>query len=161
MADDAIKELAALVRQSTIVFRKGDVITVEEKGDLRVISIDNFPPIPSHGEWIDCHFVGVGFTEMAADKEQFAGILSKALDSPGCYGPMPAETLEGGPSYINVGGWIGDQTLAFQLMALMEHYGMGEVVTPAKLHITGEQADQLAGGGMIYIAKFKREMVDV
>jgi len=65
------------------------------------------------------------------------------------------ERLAGGPSYIEVGGVIGDQGAAFQLFALGEVLGLWKVVTPKILGMDDATARQLAGSGMIMISGFK------
>jgi hypothetical protein len=65
------------------------------------------------------------------------------------------ERLKGGPSYIEVGGVIGDQGTAFALFALGKVLGLWNVITPKTLGITGEQAREMAGMGFIMISGYE------
>lgn len=56
--------------------------------------------------------------------------------------------------YMELGGWIGDQGLAMQLMGLGAILGLWQLLTPRILLdnlITDEQAMNLAGAGMVTI----------
>lgn len=53
--------------------------------------------------------------------------------------------------YMEIGGWIGDQGLAMQLMALGKSLKLWELMTPAMLPLTMEMQEELAGMGMISI----------
>lgn len=64
--------------------------------------------------------------------------------------PKP-DRLAGGPSYIEVGAEIGDQGAAFQLFALGKTLGLWDVITPASLGASGEEAKHLAGRGFVMI----------
>ena len=68
--------------------------------------------------------------------------------------PEP-ERLAGGPSYIEIGGVLGDQQEAFLLFALGKVLGLWSVITPATLGFEGPEADQLAGAGMVNMSGFK------
>lgn len=65
------------------------------------------------------------------------------------------DRIKGGPSYIEWGAWIGDQGMAMTVMAAGAYAGLWEVVTPATLHITGAEADELAGRGFIMTTGLK------
>jgi hypothetical protein len=57
-------------------------------------------------------------------------------------------------NFMELGGWLGDQGLALQFMALGFGIGMWELLTPRRLlgsTITNEVARGLAGRGMIAI----------
>lgn len=54
-------------------------------------------------------------------------------------------------NYMEVGGWIGDQGLALQLMGLGAILGLWKLITPMSLGITGDNAMQMAGMGMLSI----------
>jgi len=100
--------------------------------------------------------IDVGFLRFKAKDdstltaEAFADAIRAA--EKGYHADEPVERLAGGPSYIELGGWIGDQGLAMAFMALGNHLGLWEVVTPQTLGIEGEQADQMMGMGFIMIA---------
>ena len=59
------------------------------------------------------------------------------------------DRLAKGPSYIEMGGALGDQGLALQLIGLGELVGLWKAITPASLGLTGEQANELAGKGFV------------
>jgi hypothetical protein len=147
----SLTALVYYVRRSTVVYRKGEVIK-EQDG---AVTIDDFPAQPDTRQVVDCHFVTVGFTEYAPTwtHRQFYDTI--AANPVGQWATIPAERFEGGPSYIEIGGWIGDQTLALQFMALGELHGLWQVMTPAVIGATGQMADELAGRGMIMINGFK------
>jgi hypothetical protein len=56
-------------------------------------------------------------------------------------------------SYIEVGGWIGDQSLAMQFMALGELLGLWRVMQPTMIGLDRheEVAQQMAGAGLVSI----------
>lgn len=54
-------------------------------------------------------------------------------------------------SYIELGGWIGDQGLAMQYMGLGALLGAFTLLTPKLLPIPKELQDQMAGAGMVSI----------
>lgn len=56
-------------------------------------------------------------------------------------------------SYLELGGWIGDQGLAMQYMALGVSLGVFKLLSPAMLGMTGNEALQLAGMGLLSIQK--------
>lgn len=70
----------------------------------------------------------------------------------GYYGDEPVERLLEGPSYIELGGWIGDQGVALGLMGLGAILGLWDIITPMTLGIEGKQADDMMGTGFIMIA---------
>lgn len=146
---EEVRLLAKIVREHTVVYRKGDIVKTNVVNGMRVVSIDAFPEAPYHGTLVDLHFVEVGFTEASADKQGFLDALTAAIPTDGEFTNLSLRDFEGGPSYITIGGWIGDQTLALQFMALCQFNEIGEVITPATLGIEGEQADLLAGRGMV------------
>lgn len=146
---EEIRLLAKVVREQTIAYRKGEVVKTEQQGAIRVVTIDAFPEAPYHGTLVDVHFIEIGFTEAAADRQGFLDALTAAIPTEGEWTNLSLHDFEGGPSYITIGGWIGDQTLALQFMALCKFHEVGEVITPATIGIEGEQADLLAGRGMV------------
>ena len=54
-------------------------------------------------------------------------------------------------SYLEVGGWIGDQGLALTLMGLGSILGLWKLMTPKMLPLPDELVMQMAGKGMISI----------
>lgn len=59
--------------------------------------------------------------------------------------------LSAGPSYIHVGGVLGDQGDALRFMAWGQVADLWRVVTPERLGFTGPDADQMAGIGFVLI----------
>lgn len=98
-------------------------------------------------EKVDLHFIIVGVNREKAFEHKRD--LIQILDT---Y-PNP-ERLAAGPSYIEVGGEIGDQGAAFQLFALGEVLHLWKVITPAQIGIDGELAQQMAGSGFIMISGY-------
>lgn len=82
--------------------------------------------------------------------EELVTALSKAEH--GYYAEIPLERLVQGPSYIELGAWIGDQGNAMALMGLGEILGLWKVITPATLHMPVESHAQLAGSGFVMLA---------
>ena len=63
--------------------------------------------------------------------------------------------LRGGPSYIELGGVLGDQGVALCLIGLGKLVGLWKAVTPEKLGFSGAQAGQLAGQGFVNAGLWK------
>jgi len=84
-------------------------------------------------------------------KEEFLELIAKHS---GDFNDM--NPLEGEHSYIEVGGWIGDQGIGLQFMALGKLLGLWEIMQPGMiLNINDPRqkqlADQMAGMGMVSI----------
>ena len=148
-----LDRLYQILRETTAQLRKGEEI----EGD----NVDKFPSDSVHIyamphesqakdgiEKVDLHFIVVGVDKAKAEKykDELVAILKTY--------PQP-ERLAGGPSYIEVGGGIGDQGAAFQLFALGKVLGLWDVITPEKLGITGSEADQMAGMGFVMMSGFR------
>jgi hypothetical protein len=149
----AIRTLNEVITEQTLPFRKGEEVKVEVKDGITVVTIDGFPESPSHGALVDVFFIQVGFSEAAADKAAFVKAAQDALQpGAGEFSDMDAETLAQGPSYIALGGWLGDQTQALLFMALCAFHLGASIITPATLGITDEEpANELAGRGMVMV----------
>jgi hypothetical protein len=65
-------------------------------------------------------------------------------------------------SYLNLGGWIGDQGLAMQLMALGKYLAIWDLMTPTTMlpMMPLELRQKMAGSGMITIKKLAVESVN-
>ena len=162
-----LDRLYEILRETTIQLRKG----AEIEGDPALVKaikdfkgsddLDKLPggvaevyAMPHESEAkdgivkVDCHFIVVGVDKAKAEKhrDELVAILKTY--------PMP-DRLADGPSYIEVGGEIGDQGAAFQLFALGEVLGLWQVITPEKLGITGPEARQMAGMGFVMMSGFK------
>ena len=144
---EATIALARFVGDATVEYRKG--AEVEQKDSATHIYA--MPEVPSRGVLVDVHFISVGFTELAADREPFVRLLVAALNAPGEFGDISPERFCNGPSYIEIGAWIGSQDLALRLMALGELFKIWDVITPAGLGMTGPEANQMAGMGLVMV----------
>lgn len=99
-------------------------------------------------EKFDLHFVTVAVNKAKAEERR--GELVALLDA---Y-PEP-DQLAGGPSYMSVGGVIGDQGAAFELFALGKSLGLWDIITPEALGATGDMARQMAGAGYIMCTGYR------
>lgn len=103
-------------------------------------------------EKVDLHFVTVVVNKTTAEAER-ANLIALLNDWP------DPDRLAGGPSYIEVGGVIGDQGAAFELFALGKVLGIWDIITPESVGFTGEQARQMAGSGYIMCTGFRRSCI--
>lgn len=93
---------------------------------------------PQHS--VDVHFFWVS-AKNNPTKEELLGLLQAEYPN--------MERLRAGPSYIEIGGEIGDQGLALQLIGLGKLVGLWNAITPALLGCTPEQASEMAGRGFV------------
>jgi hypothetical protein len=153
MNEAPLEKVLKYVRESTVVYRNGEVVKEADIGGVHVITIDNFPALPEGlNTAVDCHFVHVGFTEglAALTHLQFYEMIIDARE--GAFQMMELADWARGPSYIEVGRWIGDQTDAFMFMACCVAHGLvKEIITPERLHIPEAQRDAAAGNGYILL----------
>lgn len=145
----ARKQLQEFLSAHTAQYRKGPAV-VEHGSTVEVYAM----PAAEEAETepIDVGFIKIVVTAKDGDKDTFVELLKAALKEPGTYAELSAQRLLRGPSYIEVGAWIGDQSLALCLFTVMQHFGLGTVITPATLGATGEMATQMMGRGFIMIA---------
>ena len=129
-------------------FKKGDNVNKLPGGSVHIYAMPHESQAKDGIEKVDLHFIVVGVDRAKAEqyKDELVAILKTY--------PQP-ERLAGGPSYIEVGGEIGDQGAAFQLFALGKVLGLWDVITPEKLGITGPEANQMAGMGFVMMSGFK------
>ena len=112
---------------------------------------------PSPGA-IDVGVFHVDFiTEFSPEK--FTSLLFDWIDhGDGAFGDKPDRTrLAGGPSYIEWGGLIGDQTMALLVMACGAKAGVWNVITPKTLGIEGDKAAEMMGLGFIMTDGLRQE----
>ena len=90
--------------------------------------------------------------ELAGSKESVSEML-KAIDYP--YMDDKEHT------YIEVGGWLGDQEMALRLFALGELLGLWRVITPKTMFgdLNDEQIKELAGKGLVFMNTMSKEKV--
>lgn len=164
-----MKSISEILRATCAQYRKGEEVIIngrpattdeieasrkgedtqypDTKGGVAKVEIFDMPAVADAPEGIylvDTHFIVVG-VDVAKATELKPDLIAWMTALPSEY----KTALEGGPSYITMGGIIGDQGMALCLFALGEALEMWQVITPEKMHITGEQADQLAGAGMV------------
>lgn len=97
---------------------------------------------PADFSLVDVHFmdIGVDIFRASAARDSLVDLLNKFQ------GHQP---LTDGPSYISLGADLGDQGYALRLLGLGKHLGLWNVITPASFGFDGEEANQLAGSGMV------------
>lgn len=155
------ERLHAILNETTVQLRKGgqaaltvttsrgaadDPAASRAAGQIAALAITEIFAMPSEDaaldmEMVDVHFVtiGVDLIKAEAARDELIDILDN----------WPTDELEGGPSFISVGGTIGDQGAALQLFALGHALGLWTVVTPAALGLTGAEAEAAAGNGFV------------
>ncbi|MDP3725632.1 MAG: hypothetical protein Q8R36_00365 [bacterium] len=143
-------ELANAVKN----FKEGDDVSNLPGGSVHIYAMPHESQAKNGIEKVDCHFITVGVDKAKAEthRAELVAILNE-WPSEAWGGTVPK--LEEGPSYIHVGGVIGDQGAAFQLFALGKVLGLWDIITPATLGITGLEADQMAGSGLVMTSGFK------
>lgn len=138
-----------ILRECCQEFRKTEEpITEERHGNLNVVtihhpnSVSEMPDV--FDKRIDTHFYVVGVNTQKAN-EYRDEIIQIMRDYP------TLDRLVQGPSYIEVGGEMGDQGIAMTTFAVLEAIGLADIMTPAKLGMTGPQADEMAGRGFVML----------
>jgi len=162
LVEDPMGYIVEIVRETTAPIRKGPATMVDGKA----ISIEaleerlkkNAPGVyelfdfPSKDEiepdpdlrFVDCHFilVAVSMKKAMEHKDELKALLAGI----GWLGKRQEV------SYIEAGGEIGDQGLAFLLFALGEALSFWKVLTPRRVlgaDIPQDVADLLAGRGLV------------
>lgn len=103
---------------------------------------------------IDVHMFQVQF-KPDARKGDFLAYLREQFENGGMFNNISPARMAQGPSYIEIGGWVGAQQEALILMALGEHHGLWKVITPKAIGVEDEEiANQLAGQGFVMIDGF-------
>lgn len=100
----------------------------------------------------DGHTADVYFFQVAAAPEADASALRRLIaEHKGVFGEC--NPLDGHDhSYIELGGWIGDQGLALMLMGLGTVLGLWQMLTPKMLPgLNKNLMDMMAGHGMVSI----------
>lgn len=146
------KLLHEILADTTVQLRKGAAVEEHKAGPIAVTEVYAMPhESEANGiEKVDVHFITIGVdkTKAEAHRNDLIEILR---------GYPEPERLAGGPSYIEVGGVIGDQGAAFQLFALGKVLGLWNIITPESLGITGAQAHQMAGSGFVMMSGYKED----
>lgn len=107
---------------------------------------DKAPDRPAPAHSVDVHFFWVSAIGDPTKED-----LLRLLEAH--YPEM--ERLRKGPSYIEIGGALGDQGLALRLIGLGQLVGLWTAITPKTLRLTGEAADELAGRGFVMAGGMK------
>lgn len=146
-----LNRLHRILDETTVQLRKGEILTTSNAGPVLITTLDMNPSVADARddlELVDLEFLIVGVDK--AHAETFRDELVAIMKT------YPHQLrLAGGPSYIEVGGVIGDQGAAFQLFALGKVLGLWNVMTPATLGFTGEEAKRMAGNGFVMMAGYK------
>jgi hypothetical protein len=142
-----VPDLTRLLDATTTIYRKGPAVVAHDG----VVEVFGYPPAsaaPPTARLIDVHFLLVGVDVDAAGlaRAPLRSLLA-TYDGP--------NALDRGPSYIEVGAVLGGQEEALRLFAVGEVLGWWTVVTPATLGITGEEADELAGRGLVMVSGYQ------
>lgn len=100
---------------------------------------------------VDVGFFHVGLlSEGLVSSEEFQEAVRAALThAEGAFTRMDFKRMLEGPSYIELGGWIGDQGVALALIGLGKTFGLWDAMTPKRIGITGEIAQQMLGMGFV------------
>lgn len=112
---------------------------------------EDHQPVSSHTA--DVQFFKVALCNQTVDKKQLRDKLREILSNH--VGEFNDINLLDGKehSFIEIGGYVGDQGLALTLMGLGELIGMWELLTPNKMlpSLPDEFKMQMAGQGMVTI----------
>jgi hypothetical protein len=111
----------------------------------------------SLGEADDGTIVDVFMTKVAikdgVDPVKFAALIEAAEH--GEFQEVSVERLKAGPSYIELGAWLGDQTMALMFMALGEVLGFWKIISPTTLGVKDPAvAGDMAGRGFVMISGY-------
>jgi len=135
-----LTRLIEIIKDATEPLRKGEVVV--EEGNVTSLYFMRHVS-ESSDEIVDLHFIAVGVNRVEADRrrDEFREEMQN-------YVRAHPRFLQG-TSYIEVGGEIGDQELAFRLFALGKVLGFWDLIGPATFGLAGAEADELAGRGSI------------
>lgn len=133
---DAVYELSKLVGMSTIQLRITEGTELPEGA-------------------LDTGFFQLTVTEpdgrVRVTQDEFHEALNGALEQKnGSFSSIDRERLLAGPSYIELGKWLGDQGIAISFIGVGAVLGFWDVMTPQALGITGQEASDLLGMGFLF-----------
>ncbi len=147
-----LDRLYAILADTTVQLRTGPEVTRERVGILDVTHVYAMPHVDDalpHLERVDVVFVVVGVDKAKAERHR-AELLAILATYP------EPKRFAGGPSYIEVGGVLGDQGAALQLFALGQVLGLWTVITPRTLGFDDAvDIRDMAGRGLVMISGFK------
>jgi len=150
------QRLYEILNETTVQLRKGQAVERRTENNIEVVEVFAMPHESAAKPEVikvDMEFLVVGVDKQAAEKhkDELIAIL-KTYPNP--------ERLAAGPSYIEVGGVIGDQGAAFQLFAIGKVLGLWDVLPPATFGMTGKEGRDAAGVGYIMITGFHPAMTE-
>lgn len=106
---------------------------------------DSRPKVQPNGHAADVFFFKVGLVG-SPEQETLRGLVKEHAGAFGNVDPYDGKEH----SYIELGGWIGDQGVAMQFMGLSNLLGLGNLMTPNMLPGLPEELKQLmAGQGLV------------
>ena len=103
------------------------------------------------GHTADVHFFKVAAKDWCVSADELKKLVQANVK--GSYGDVDLFDKKE-HSYIELGGWIGDQGLALTLMGLGSVLGLWELLTPERMFgktFPKEMLDQMAGAGYITV----------
>ena len=129
------------------------ILKKREVGDLDVVEINAYPETPPRAAVrADVHFLLVAPTEGFPEQDELVNTIVDACKDGGEFAKLSPGDLNKGPSYIELGAWLGSQDLALMLIGAVELAGIARAITPAIFGIPpGEQSDAMAGLGMVLL----------
>jgi hypothetical protein len=142
--------LHVILDETTVEYRKDPTVTQRMEGRVAVTEMFFMPHINEAFARADLVKVDVEFMIIVVDKAKAEQHKDELLAILATY-PQP-DRLEAGPSYIELGGVIGDQGLALRLLALGQGLGLWTVITPALFGVSGPEARAMAGQGMVMMS---------
>ncbi len=119
----------------------------------KCVDVKNEAPMPAlfGAHTVDMEFFKVAFLNAPA-KDEFLRLMK---DHKGVHNEV--DCLDGKEhNYLELGGWIGDQGLAMQFMALGVHLGVFSLLGPSTVFsfLPKEMRQQLAGQGFVAIQAY-------
>ena len=130
--------------------------------DLALASLVDSPEAEGATE-IDLYFAKA-LVRKEAPRELFVQFIKeRTAEGGGVFAEVSVDRLAEGLSYIEIGGWLGDQTDALIFMAIGAFHKAWEIISPETLGLSREEGAGLAGMGMVLTSglsdEFKAELV--
>src|SRR5882724_4591501 len=146
-------ELYKYVNACASQVRKSDKVTTRKTGNVQVTEIFAMPSRDEIEAAADLQFVDLHFIEIAVNKQ--LADQGRALFIDWCDSYPRPDRLAEGPSYIELGGVLGDQGFALMVMAVGKILGLWSILIPKMFGIEGAEADQMAGVGHVMISGYR------
>lgn len=110
------------------------------------------------------HTVNMYFFDVCAKNDPNKDEFVKLIDEH--QGEFGLNLFEGEHSYLQVGGWLGDQGVGMQLMALGKLLGVWDIMHPGMMLDLNDPrskvlAEQMAGIGMVSIVQLSSEGIAI